>query len=96
MARVEQRKIANIDRGLFLVRYAAAEDEARPPKVKVSVDPSRDNDILLILHPDYADATLSQPGSCLVAMATKPGELIVEVTPSRRKARRPQPSRSSR
>ena len=84
MARVEQRKIATIDRGLFLVRYAAAEDEARPPKVKVSVDPSRDNDILLVLHPDHADATLSQPGSCVVVMATRPGELIVEVTPSRR------------
>jgi hypothetical protein len=84
MARVEQRKIATIDRGLFLVRYAAAEDEVRPPKVKVSVDPSRDNDILLVLHPDHADATLSQPGSCVVVMATRPGELIVEVTPSRR------------
>jgi hypothetical protein len=84
MARVEQRKIANVDRGLFLVRYAAAEDEVGPPKVRVSVDPSRDNDILLILHPDHADATLSQPGSCLVVMATRPGELIVEVTPSQR------------
>ena len=39
MARVEHRKIANIDRGLFLVRYAAAEDEIRPPKVTVAVDP---------------------------------------------------------
>jgi hypothetical protein len=84
MARGEQRKIATIDRGLFLVRCAAAEDEVRPPKVKVSVDPSRDNDILLVLHPDHADATLSQPGSCVVVMATRPGELVVEVTPSRR------------
>jgi hypothetical protein len=84
MARAEQRKIANIDRGLFLVRYAAADDDGRPPKVRVSVDPSRDNDILLVLHPDHADATLSRPGSCLVVMATRPGELIVDVTPSRR------------
>jgi len=84
MARVEQRKIANINRGLFLIRYAAAEDEARPPKVKVSVDAKHENDILLVLHPDHADGTLSEPGSCLVVMATQPVYVIVEVTPSRR------------
>jgi hypothetical protein len=84
MARIEQRKIANIDRGLFLIRYAAAEDDERPPKVRVAVDPSEEKDILLVLHPDHADATLSQPGSCLVVSARRPGKLIVEVAPWRR------------
>jgi hypothetical protein len=84
MARVEQRKVANIDRGLFLIRYAAAEDEARPPKVTVSVDPKHENDILLVLHPDHTDGTLTEPGSCLVVMATQPSDVVVEVTPSRR------------
>jgi hypothetical protein len=84
MARVEQRKIATIDRGLFLVRYTAAEDELRPPKVKVVVGPKQESDVLLILHPDHEDAVLWQPGSSLVVMATSPVEIIVEVSPTRR------------
>jgi hypothetical protein len=84
MGRVEQRKIATIDRGLFLVRYTAAEDELRPPKVKVVVGPQQESDVLLILHPDHEDAVLWQPGSCLVVMATSPGEIVVEVSPTRR------------
>jgi hypothetical protein len=83
MARVEQRKVANIDRGLFLIRYAAAEDEARPPKVTVSIDRKHENNIL-VLHPDHTDGTLTEPGSCVVVMATQPGDVVVEVTPSRR------------
>jgi len=84
MARVKQRRVAYIDRGLFLIRYAAAEDEAWPPKVTVSVDSKHENDILLVLHPDHTDGTLTEPGSCLVVMATQSGNLMVEVTPSRR------------
>jgi hypothetical protein len=97
MARVEHRKIANIDRGLFLVRYAAAEDEIRPPKVTVAVDPKWKMDVsisgqtfwfmkelFVVLHPNHANAVLLQPGSALVVRATSPGQLIVEVTPSQR------------
>jgi hypothetical protein len=84
MLRVEQRKIAKVDRGLFLVRYATAEDHARPPKVTVSVDPKKQQIIGLVLHPDQSDAVLWQPGSCLVVLATSPGEIIVEVSPAQR------------
>jgi hypothetical protein len=95
MARVERRKIADIDRGLFLVRYAAAEDKVRPPTVTVNVDPMRKTDVsiwghtfwfmeevLVVLHPNHSNAVLSQPGSGLVVRATNPTQIIVEVTPS--------------
>jgi hypothetical protein len=84
MAFVEQRKITKIDRGLYLVRYAAADDQVRPPLVKVSVEPCLKEGICLVLHPDHSDAILWQPGSCLVVSAENPSQLIVEVTPSDR------------
>jgi hypothetical protein len=95
MAHVEQRRIANIGRGLFLVRYASAEDEVRPPEVRVAVDPKQKEEIgiwgqtiwlaeewFVVLYPNHGGAVLRQPGSCLVVRATSPGQLIVEVTPS--------------
>ena len=54
MERVEQRKVAGIERGLYLVHYAAAEDEARPPQVKVSLGNDEASDIDIVLHPDHA------------------------------------------
>jgi len=84
MVRVERRKGANIGRGLFLVRYAAAEDAGRPPRVRVSVDQKRQPNISLVLHPDHIDAVLWRPGSSLVVRATSPGEIIVEVSPAQR------------
>ena len=71
-----------IKRGLFLVRYAAAEDEAQPPKVKVSPEPVSNKDIRFLLHPDNSDAVLWQPDTCLVVRAAAPGILSVEVTPA--------------
>ena len=95
MARIERRKIADIDRGLFLVRYAAAEDKVRPPTVTVKVDPMRKTDVsiwghtfwfmeevFVVLHPNHSNAELTQPGSGLVVRATNPSQIIVEVTPS--------------
>lgn len=61
------------------MRYASAEDEKRPPKVKVSVNPKHENNVELVLNPDHEDAVLGQPGTCLVVRATKPGQLFVEV-----------------
>jgi hypothetical protein len=79
----KKRKMIEVNKGLFLVRYAAAEDEAQPPKVEVFVDPTSQQDIDLVLHPDHKDAILWQPGSCLVVLAAAPGKLAVEVTSHR-------------
>jgi hypothetical protein len=83
MGRSDQRRIVEIDRGLFLVRYATAEDEEQPPKVTVAPDVGSDSEIEFVLHPDHDEAVLWQPGSCVVVRATTPGRLAVDVVPLR-------------
>jgi hypothetical protein len=82
MAGVKQHKVAHVDRGLFLVRYTAAEDEQRPPRVRVSIDPQSRTDVDLVLHPDQVDGILGRPGAGLVVRATNAGALIVEMSPA--------------
>src|SRR5262249_3444510 len=80
-----QQKTVDLDRGIFIVRYSAAEDEAFPPKVKVAPAPGSDDSIIPVLHPDEREAALWQPGSGLVVQALDAGKLLVEVTPTRAK-----------
>ena len=79
MERVNQRKSVRINRGIFLVRYASANDEPMPPKITVS--PDQTQNISLVLHPDHHEGALWRPGSCLVVQALEPGTLSIEVTP---------------
>jgi len=79
MERTRQQQTVAINRGLFLVRYAAAEDAARPPSVRVSPDPAPNKDIGFLLHPDHSEPVLRQPGTCLVVRALAAGKLSVEV-----------------
>ena len=81
MERAKQQKTVAINRGLFLVRYATAEDQARPPKIRLSPDPASAKDISFLLHPDHNEAVLWQPETCLVVRASAPGKLEVEVIP---------------
>jgi hypothetical protein len=83
MARAKQQQTVSVDRGLFLIRYAAAEDTAHPPIVRVFADPSPNKEIGFLLHPDHREAALWQPESCLVARALAPGKLTIEVMASR-------------
>jgi hypothetical protein len=76
------RKTVDIGRGIFLVRYADAEDEAWPPTVTVSPDAESEEHISLLLHPDHRDPVLWQPGACLVVRASSPGRLSIAVKPS--------------
>lgn len=82
MARARQQQIVSIDRGLFLIRYAGAEDTAHPPTVRVYAEPTPNKEIGFLLHPDHRAAELWQPDSCLVARALVPGKLTVEVMAS--------------
>jgi hypothetical protein len=77
----KRRKTIEIDRGLFLVRYATAEDEAAPPKVTVEPESAIDHSINFFLHPDQETRTLWNPGSCLVVRAATRTRLVVEVEP---------------
>lgn len=81
MQRTKQSKVVDVAKGLLLVRYATADDEKRPPKVHVVVNPRHSKNIELILSPEHDDAMLWQPGSCLVVRASRPGQLFVEVIP---------------
>jgi hypothetical protein len=81
MERTKQSKVVDVDKGLLLVRYATAENESRPPRVKVVVNPKHQKNIELLLSPDHSDPVLWQPGSCLVVRASRPGQLFVEVIP---------------
>jgi hypothetical protein len=80
MKRTQQQTVT-INRGLYLVRYASAEDESRPPKVKVSPDPESQDVVSLLLHPDHDEAVLWQPDTCLAVRAMTQGKLAIEVIP---------------
>jgi hypothetical protein len=82
MERTKQRRVVDVDRGLFLVRYAATDDEARPPTIKVSSEPASDKNVSLVLHPDHREAVLWQPGTCLVVRTAAPSKLSIEVMPA--------------
>src|SRR5438067_509437 len=78
-----KRKLVEIDRGLFLIRYATADDEAEPPTVSVALDPADESEATIILHPEAREAILYQPGAALAVRATAPVKLLVEVMPLR-------------
>jgi hypothetical protein len=78
----QQQQTVAINRGLFLVRYATAEDEQRPPKVLLAPDSDSIDDINFILHPDHKEAVLWQPDTCLVIRAAAAGKLSVHVIPT--------------
>jgi hypothetical protein len=82
MQRDKQQQTVAINRGQFLIRYATAEDEERPPKVALAPDPVSAKDISFLLHPDHNEAVLWQPGTCLVVTAMAAGKLCVEVIPA--------------
>ena len=79
MEKIKQSRMVDVQRGVMLVRYATADDERRPPKVAVVVNPADEKNIELVLNPDHKAAVLWQPGSCLVVRARKPGKLQVDV-----------------
>jgi hypothetical protein len=78
-----QQKSVNLDRGIFIVRYSAAEDEAFPPKVTIGLGQGSEASVVPILHPDEPGPVLWQPGASLVVQAVQPGVLLVQVTPTR-------------
>jgi hypothetical protein len=83
MARTSQQRTVEIDRGLFLVRYASTEDDECPPKVTVRPHKG-DQRITLVLHPDNDEAVMWEPGACVVVRAIEPAMIAIEVTAQRR------------
>jgi len=50
--------------------------------VKVSADPTSDQDVSFILYPDESEPVLWQPDTCLVVRATASAKLAVQVVPT--------------
>lgn len=74
-------KSLDLHRGLFLVRYEAADDSVHPPTVTVSTDlPS--SHISIISCPGFDDGVMWSPGASLVVRAMQSGRLRVAVAPS--------------
>lgn len=79
---VKQQKVVNLSRGLFVIRYASAQDVINPPRVHISAGPGSDRHVSIVLHPDSTEAVLWQPGASLVVRAMSAARLIVEVVPT--------------
>ena len=77
------QKSVSLERGIFIVRYSAAEDEAFPPKVTIGSGPGSEGSVVPVLHPDEQAPVLWQPGAALVVQAIEPGVLLVGVIPTR-------------
>ncbi|NJL07859.1 MAG: hypothetical protein HC900_06030 [Methylacidiphilales bacterium] len=73
------QKTVDVPRGLFLLRYADADDPQLPPTIRVQTS---DTGAQLIAHPDQPDATMFAPGAAIVVLATTQGRLVIEVTPA--------------
>jgi hypothetical protein len=70
----------DLSKGLFLIRYEAADDPGRPPKITLSAGPSRNADLQFILPPGVTDPVMWSPGASIVARAEGNSQLIVEVS----------------
>jgi hypothetical protein len=81
MGRTNQRRTIEIDRGLFLVRYASAADHEHPPRVTVRPQKG-DQRVALLLHPDHDESVMWEPGACVVVRAIEPTTLVIEVDAS--------------
>src|SRR5438552_17429695 len=79
----DQRKEVELNRGLFLVRYQSAEDEASPPRVRVFPAPGHERQIQIVTHPDSDPNTLWQPNTSLVVRANAAATLHAEVLAAR-------------
>jgi hypothetical protein len=77
----KQRKSIDIDPGLYLVRYATAEDTARPPRIMLTPHRGSERVLELMTHPAEERAVLWEPGACLVVRASAAGKLLVEAEP---------------
>jgi len=78
-----QRKVVDLDRGLFRIHYESADDEASPPKVVIEAASGYERKVELVLHPDVDQAVLWQPGSSLIVRTSSPAQLDVQVVPLR-------------
>jgi len=78
----ELKRNIDLKAGVFVVRYALAEEVSAHPHIRVSVDEQSKDDVFIILQDQNpADVTLWRPGSSVALRATRPGTIAIEVVP---------------
>ncbi len=79
----ELKRSIDLKAGIFVIRYAIAEEISAHPAIKVSIDEKSQQDLFLILHDQegLSDVTLWRPGSSIALKAVRPGRILVEVVP---------------
>jgi hypothetical protein len=73
-----QRTVA-VDRGLYLVHYATADDGTNPPTVRVF---GTNGSVEILTHPDDDEGTMRLPGSSIAVRVASACDLVIEVAPS--------------
>ena len=76
-ARVFSRML-KLSRGLFTLRYLAAEDDRQPPCIGIQTGPYRGQDVTIIGGPDAERGFLCKPGDAAVVVSQ--GDAIIVVT----------------
>jgi hypothetical protein len=80
----QSQQTAKIQKGLSLIKYASAKDISSPPIVIIRQAPGCELLVELILPSDTQEPILWSPGGCLIAKATRPAQLLVQVVPADR------------
>jgi len=78
----ELKRNIDLKAGVFLIRYALAEEVSAHPRIRISVDEKSKDDIFIILQDQRpVDVTLWRPGTGVTLQATRPGTIAIEVLP---------------
>jgi hypothetical protein len=76
---LEREAMVNVDRGLYLLRYAAGANASVPPVAMARPAPGSEPFIEVISAPGIVTGFLSRPGECLVVRAERGGLLSVKI-----------------
>lgn len=76
-----QRRLVDVDQGLFALHYVSSTAGANSPAV--TVEPGRLDGVMLIAAPGSPDRVLDRPGSCLLIRADRPAQLTLTVSERR-------------
>jgi hypothetical protein len=76
-----QRKVVELDRGMFLVQYKSAGDSAQAPKVVVTPASGHERRVQIFTDTDTEPGTLWEPDTSLVVKISQQATLNVEVIP---------------
>ncbi len=79
----ELKRGIDLEPGVFVLRYAIAEEIGAHPAIRVSIDENSEKDVFLILQEqdEIRDITLWRPGSGVALKAVRPGRILIEVVP---------------